>query len=147
MEDVRRRVRARLQHELARTSPNSPLLDDEVFAGVERLVESIVASRRRPVLPDLLLPDEEWRAVTALRFTSHRPVVGGALVFVKRRLLLPVMRWLFDFSRDNFARQAVVNEALLAAIETLLVEVVTLKREVTALQAGHGDPGGGERAS
>jgi hypothetical protein len=135
MAEVRRRVRARLQDELARTSPGSPLLDDEIMEGVEAIVDRIVAVRRRPSLPGLLLPDEDWRAVTALRFTSHRPVAGGALVFVKRRILLPLMRWLFDYSRDNFERQAVVNEALLASVETLMVEVVTLRRQVVALGA------------
>lgn len=134
MAEVRRRVRARLQEELSRTAPDSPLLDDEVLAGVEAIVDRIVAARRRPVLPDLLLPDEDWQALTGLRFTSHRPVVGGALVFVKRRVLLPLMRWLFDYSRDNFVRQATVNEALLASVEALLVEVVTLRRQMAALQ-------------
>jgi hypothetical protein len=47
------------------------------------------------------------------------------VLFLKRRVLLPLTRWLFEYSRDNFERQARVNETLMASIETLVVEVVS----------------------
>jgi hypothetical protein len=57
------------------------------------------------------------------------------VLFLKRRVLLPLTRWLFEYSRDNFERQARVNATLMASIETLVVEVVQLRRELQARDA------------
>lgn len=135
MAEVRSRVRERLQAELARVHPESPLLSDEIFDQAEAIFRRALDHRRRLVLPALLMPDDDWELATGLRFRSHRPLVGPALVFLKRRLLLPLMRWLYEFSADNFVRQVRINETLMASIETLVVEVVILRREVDALGA------------
>jgi hypothetical protein len=77
------------------------------------------------------LDDEgEWRPEMALRFSSHRPVIGPALVFVKRRLLLPLTRWLFEYTRENFRRQQRVNRLLAACIEELALENARLRQEL-----------------
>lgn len=111
--------------------------DPEIFAAVDDLLRRAVERDEHAILlPDLLDDYEEWRLQTGLRFSSHRPVIGSALVFVKRRLLLPVMRWLFDYSRENFRRQQRMNRILAAAIEELAVENAKLRREIAGWREG-----------
>jgi hypothetical protein len=105
--------------------------DPELFADVDDVLRRAVErSERGVLLPDLLPDDEEWRLDTTVRISSHRPVVGPAIVFVKRRLLLPIMRWLVDYNRDNFRRQQRVNRLLAACIEELAIENARLRREL-----------------
>jgi hypothetical protein len=84
--------------------------DPELFAAVDDLLSRAVErSERAILLPELLPDDDQWRLDTSVRFSSHRPVIGPAIVFVKRRLLLPMVRWLVEYNRDNFRRQQRVN--------------------------------------
>lgn len=135
MDEVRAEVRARLRAELERTDPGSPLLTRELFDDAEAIYRKALARRRLLMMPALLLDEAEWELATSLRFTSHRPKAGRFILFAKRRIVLPLTRWLYEFSRDNFARQARVNDTLMAVIETLVVEVVTLRRDVERLRA------------
>ena len=50
------------------------------------------------------------------------------------RLLLPITRWLFDYSRENFRRQQRMNRILAAAIEEVAVENARLQREIAELK-------------
>jgi hypothetical protein len=136
MEEVRTHVRARLRTELERIDPGSPLLTRELFDEAEAIYRKALARRRLLMMPSLLLDETEWELATNLRFTSHRPLAGRLVLFAKRRLVLPLTRWLYEFSRDNFERQARVNDTLMATIETLVVEVITLRRDVAQLRAG-----------
>jgi hypothetical protein len=66
-----------------------------------------------------------------MRYTSHRGTgPASILTFVKQRLLMPVLRWLFEYSRDNFERQRRVNHVLFACIQELAVETALLRREL-----------------
>jgi hypothetical protein len=136
MGEVRAHVRARLRAELERLDPGSPLLTGDLFDEAETIYRKALARRRLLMMPSLLLDESEWELDTKLRLTSHRPRTGTLILFVKRKVILPLTRWLYEFSRDNFERQARVNETLMASIETLVVEVLTLRREVEALRAG-----------
>lgn len=105
--------------------------DPELFAAVDEVLRRAVErSERGILLPELLPDDEQWRLDTSLRLSSHRPVIGPAIVFVKQRLLLPLLRWLVDYNRDNFRRQQQVNRLLAACIEELAVENARLRREL-----------------
>ena len=105
--------------------------DPELFAEVDAILRRAVErSERGVLLPEVLPDDEEWRLDTSLRFSSHRPVIGPAIVFVKQRLLLPLVRWLVDYNRDNFRRQQRVNRLLAACIEELAIENARLRREL-----------------
>lgn len=137
MDDVRTEVRARLRREMARLDPASPLLEPEMFDDVEALLRTALERRRLLMMPSLLLDDTDWDLTTSLRLTSHRQRTGGLILFMKRRVLLPLTRWLYDYSRDNFERQNQVNDTLMATIETLSVEVLRLRREVDALRRAH----------
>ena len=105
--------------------------DPELFAEVDELLRRAVErSERTVLLPEVLPDDEQWRLDTTLRFASHRPVIGPALVFIKQRLLLPLVRWLVEYNRDNFRRQQRVNRLLAACIEELAIENARLRREL-----------------
>jgi hypothetical protein len=124
-DEVSRRRRTRL---VARGGP-SEYSDSELFALVERAL-SRALERQEPqslLLPELLGDDEQWRLQTHLRFSSHRPVLGRAVVALKRAILLPLMRWLYEYSLENFRRQERVNRALFACIEELAIENARLR--------------------
>jgi hypothetical protein len=105
--------------------------DPELFAEVDEILRRAVErSNGTVLLPEVLPDDEEWRLDTSLRFSSHRPVIGPVIVFVKQWLLLPVVRWLVEYNRDNFRRQQRVNRLLAACIEELAIENARLRREL-----------------
>ena len=115
-ERVRERLRQRLLDEGASRSFEDPALFDEV----ERLLQSARSSAdaQALLLPEILGDRETWRLQTAMRYQSHRASGAASLViFVKRRLLMPMMRWLFEYSRDNFERQRRVNDVLFACVQ------------------------------
>jgi hypothetical protein len=105
--------------------------DPELFSTVDDVLRRAVErSERAILLPELLPDDEQWRLDTSLRLSSHRPVIGPAIVFAKQRLLLPIVRWLVDYNRENFRKQQRVNRLLAACIEELAIENARLRREL-----------------
>ena len=72
----------------------------------------------------------------SLRFASHRPIAGGAIIWLKQKLVLPVTRWLYDYSRENFARQERLNFVLMACAQQLAIENARLSARVEALEQG-----------
>ena len=69
-----------------------------------------------------------------MRYQSHRRRGRRrVIVFVKRRVLMPVLRWLFEYSRDNFERQRRMNQVLFACVQELAVETARLRQEVRRL--------------
>jgi hypothetical protein len=128
---VRERIRAGLLHHGA-----SPAFEDPaLFADVETILRRAV-ERSQPsavVLPELLGEPDTWRLDTAMRYQSHRGAAAPLVIFFKRRLLMPIMRWLFEYSRDNFERQRRVNYVLCACVQELAIEAAHLRREVRRL--------------
>ena len=135
MADVEARVRARIREDLLRHGASTDLNDAAIFAHVERLLRSAAdsASPRALLLPELLGDPETWRLDSAIRYQSHRGRAGTLIVAVKRRLLMPVLRWLFEYSRDNFERQRRMNEVLCACVQELALETARLRREIDRL--------------
>ena len=127
-QDLRRERRVRL---LARGGPPE-YRDADVFAAVEGVLRRAVGGRDHDaiLLPELLADQEEWRLQTHLRFTSHRPVLGPVIIMLKRRVLLPMMRWLYEYSLENFERQQRVNRILFACIEELAIENARLRQDI-----------------
>lgn len=136
MADVQDRVRERLREQVLRHGASRAFEDPQLFAEVERFLSNASDSGdpNALILPKFLGDPETWRLETAIRYKSHR---GGAaarvLLFVKRRLLMPVVRWLFEYSRDNFERQRRVNHVLIACIQELAIETALLKQDVRRL--------------
>lgn len=123
MAEVRARVRADVRARLVRHGARE-FDDPRVFDAAERLLQEALqrADRETLLLPELLEDEDAWRLDPSLRLTSHRPVIGPILLGLKRRLLLPLMRWLFDYSRENFARQERLNFVLMSCLQRLAVD-------------------------
>jgi hypothetical protein len=130
--DVRSTIRRRL------VKHGMPAYEDEkVFEHVRGVLQHAADGRDLNVLllPELLGDEVEWALEPNLRLSSHRGAAAGrALLFAKRRILLPVMRWLFEYSQDNFRRQQHLNRILLACVEELAVENARLRRDLDALR-------------
>jgi hypothetical protein len=123
-DDLRRRL-------LARGGP-ADFDDAAIFERVSAVLARAVDRRDRDALlvPELLGDEDAWRPASELRITSHRPVLGPLIIFVKRRLVLPLVRWLFEYTDDNFRRQEYVNRVVLACIEELAIENARLRAEI-----------------
>lgn len=136
--DLQQRVRARLQADVLRHGASPLLQDDTVFRSVEQLLRDS-AERSHPlaqVLPEMLGDPATWRLDTALQYRSHRGgAAAGVILLVKRRVLMPVFRWLFEYSRDNFERQRRVNDVLFACVQELAIETARLRQDVSRLSS------------
>jgi hypothetical protein len=133
MADLRGRVRERLRERLLRHGASRAFDDPVLFGEVERVLQSATQTGDAGtlVLPELLGDPDTWRLDTAMRYQSHRGAAASALiVFIKRRLLMPMLRWLFEYSRDNFERQRRVNDVLFACVQELAIETAALRQEI-----------------
>jgi hypothetical protein len=133
MSDLQKRVRERLRHDLLKQSSSSALEDPQLFAEVERLLRRAadVAEADPLLLPEVLGDPATWKLQMAMRYQSHRaPRQAGVILFIKRRVLMPLLRWLFEYSRDNFERQRRVNLVLFACVQELAAETAQLRRQV-----------------
>jgi hypothetical protein len=109
--------------------------DPEVFGRVRALLQH-AADGRDPsalLLPEILGAEQEWEPDPDLQLSSHRPRTGRVILFAKRRLVLPLVRWLFEYSQENFRRQQRINRVLMACVEELAIENVRLRRDLDAL--------------
>ena len=134
MRDLNARVRERLRTDLLRHGASPAFNDPALFADVERILHTGVdlGVSNALVLPELLGDTKTWRLETSLRLDSHRgTAAGGVIVFFKRRIILPLVRWLFEYNRDNFERQRRVNAVLFACVQELAVESARLRQELT----------------
>ena len=52
---------------------------------------------------------------------------------MKQRLLMPLLRWFYEFNRDNFERQRRINQVLFACVQELAIELAKQRRELQAL--------------
>ena len=142
-DEIRRARRAKL---LVHGGPEE-YDDPDVFTGVEQVLRRALEDRNHEVLllPHLLSDEKEWQLETELRFSSHRPVLGPFVLFVKRRILVPLMRWLYAYTLENFQRQQRVNQLLFACIEELAIENARLTKTIGRLEGGLEDGQGLER--
>ena len=132
MDEIERDVRARLRRHLIKRGGAADYQDEEIFAAVHALLARAVYERNldATLLPELLDSDVDWRLRTHLELTTHRPSVGRFILFVKKKVLLPMTRWLFEYSQDNFRRQDHLNRILFACIEELALENSKLRRDL-----------------
>jgi len=135
MADVQARVRTALRARLVASGARD-LADQGLFDDVDALFKAALANDHPgALLLPHLLPDD-WQPDLALRLSSHRGgLTARLLVGIKRRVLLPLTRWLFEFTLDNFRRQHRLNLALMACLQTFAVEHARLTREVSELRA------------
>ena len=130
MNDIERDVRAQIRRHLIKRGGAAEYDDQATFDAVYAVLARAVDERNldATLLPELLDSDLDWRLQTHLTLSTHRPAVGRFILLVKRRLLLPLTRWLFEYSQENFRRQDRLNRVLFACIEELAIENARLRR-------------------
>ena len=128
-------LRNQLRRQLLDRGGAREYTDAELFALVEHVLRHAVEAREHDalLLPALMSDEDEWELQTHLRFSSHRPILGKLIVFLKRRVLLPVTRWLYEYSLENFRRQQRVNRVLFACLEELAIENARLRHDLERL--------------
>jgi len=137
MAELQERVRARLREEVLQHGASRALEDPDVFAEVERILRGAAArtSTRALLLPEYLGDPATWRLEPALTFRSHRGALAASVIRgIKQRLLMPALRWLFEYSHDNFARQQRVNQVLFACVQELAIQNAELRRDLATLR-------------
>ena len=137
-DDVRRARRKRL---LARGGA-ADYRDEALYERVDLVLRRALEARDHDalLLPDFMTSEDDWQLSLHLRFASHRPVIGPMLIFLKRRLLLPLSRWLYEYSLENFRRQRRVNKVVFACIEELAIENARLRQTVDGIAASGRHP-------
>lgn len=137
MAELQGRVRERVRAELVRHGASAALEDPALFADIDTMLRAAI-ERSQPaalLLPELLGDPSTWRLDTAIKYQSHRGAAGAPIIFVKQRLLMPLLRWFYEFNRDNFERQRRINQVLFACVQELAIEVAKQRRELQALSA------------
>lgn len=134
MKEIERDARSKIRRRLAKHGMPA-YEDEEIFERVHALLRHAADGRDLDalLLPELLDSDVEWALDPNLKLSSHRQATGGMIVFAKQRILLPLTRWLFEYSQTNFRRQQRLNQILLACIEELAVENARLRRDLDAV--------------
>jgi len=137
---VREAIRRRVTEHGGSAEYRDPVLFERVWSLLGHATEG-----RNPdflLLPELLDESGDWDLRTQLSLSSHRPALGPIILLVKRRVLLPLSRWLLEYTRENFRRQHRVNRLLFACIEELAIENARLRllleRERTETTEGTG---------
>jgi len=134
MREIEDRVRDEVRRQLLARGGAPDYQDPEIFRSVDRLLRR---AAERPdshaLLPEFLGPESEWRLQTHLKFSSHRTIAAPIVVFVKQRILLPLTRWLYEYTAGNFRRQERVNRMLVSCIEELAIENARLRRDLMRL--------------
>jgi hypothetical protein len=136
MTELHGRVRERLRAQVLASGGSLDFEDPELFADVEALLHAAAGTSdsAKLILPELLGEPDTWRLTTSIRYQSHRAKgPASALIFLKRRVLMPVFRWLYEYSRDNFERQRRTNQVLFACVQELALETALLRRELRRL--------------
>ena len=137
MAELQGRVRERVRAELVRHGASAALEDPSLFADIDTILRAAI-ERSQPaalLLPELLGDPSTWRLDTAIKYQTHRGAAGAPIVFVKQRLLMPLLRWFYEFNRDNFERQRRINQVLFACVQELAIELAKQKRELQAVSA------------
>jgi hypothetical protein len=137
MAELQGRVRERVRAELVRHGASAALEDPELFADIDNILRAAI-ERSQPaalLLPELLGDPSTWRLDTAIKYQTHRGPAGAPIVFVKQRVLMPLLRWFYEFNRDNFERQRRINQVLFACVQELAIELAKQKRELQAVSA------------
>ena len=135
MAELQGRVRERVRAELVRHGASEALQDPALFADIDTMLRAAI-ERSQPaalLLPELLGDPSTWRLDTAIKYQTHRGAAGAPIIFVKQRLLMPLLRWFYEFNRDNFERQRRINQVLFACVQELAIELATQRRELQAL--------------
>jgi hypothetical protein len=143
MTELHGRVRERLRAQVVASGGSPAFEDPALFADVEALLHAAAATSdsAKLILPELLGDPDTWRLTTSMRYQSHRTKgAASVLILLKRHVLMPVFRWLYEYSRDNFERQRRTNHVLFACVQELALETAQLRREIRRLSSHEAGP-------
>lgn len=146
MAELHGRVRERLRSQLVEGTGPHAFDDAALFREVEAVLRGAASTpdTARLILPELLGEPDTWRLTTSMRYQSHRGrAAASLLMFIKRRVLMPLLRWLYEYSRDNFERQRRTNHVLFACVQELALETALLRRELLRLSPAPPQPTSG----
>jgi hypothetical protein len=132
MDRIELQVREAIRRRVAEHGGSAEYRDPKLFERVWSLLGHATDGRRPDflLLPELLDESRDWDLQTQLSLSSHRRALGPIILLVKRRVLLPLSRWLLEYTRENFRRQQRVNRLLFACIEELAIENARLRLEL-----------------
>ena len=136
MAELREQLQRDLRKELLRHGASRALEDPSVYAALEGVLRDAVrrSDKRALLLPELLGDPSTWRLEPALTVGSHRGrLAAGVIRGIKQRLLMPALRWLFEYTHDNFVRQQRMNHVLIACVQELATQNALLRRDVDRL--------------
>jgi hypothetical protein len=136
MRALRERVRTELRTRLVARGASDDFDDPRVYDEVDALFRRALANddRHALLLPELFA--DEWRPELSLRLVGHRRGIAASVVlFAKRRLLLPLTRWLFEYALENFRRQDRLNLALMSCLQSMAAEHARLHFRLASLEA------------
>ena len=134
MRDIEADVRQMRRRRVLARGGADDYRDEAVYAGVDQVLRRAIDARDHDalLLPDFLSGEADWDLSLHLQYASHRPAVGGLLIAVKRKVLLPLMRWLYEFSLENFRKQRRINTIMFACLEELAIENARLRQALEA---------------
>jgi hypothetical protein len=134
MRDIEDEVRRARRQRLVAQGGASDYRDPHLYAAVDALLRRAVEARDHDalLLGDLVAAEGDAELTTHLAWSSHRRALGGLVLFAKRRLLLPMVRWLFEYSQENFRRQQRLNRIVFACLEELAIENAKLRQQIAA---------------
>jgi hypothetical protein len=141
MAELHGRVRERLRSQVIQDGGPEAFDDPALFAEVESALRAAasIPDTARLILPELLGEPDTWRLTTSIRYQSHRTQgAASLLIWLKQRVLMPIMRWLYEYSRDNFERQRRTNHVLFACVQELALETALLRRDLRRLSGSTG---------
>jgi len=140
MRDIEDEVRRARRQRLVAQGGASDYRDPHLYAAVDALLRRAVDARDHDalLLGDLVSAEGDAELTTHLTLSSHRTALGPLVLFAKRRVLLPIMRWLFEYSQENFRRQQRLNRIVFACLEELAIENATLRQRIADLQGAPG---------
>ena len=126
---IQARVREDVRRSLLRHGAAPAIASPEIYAELDALLRRAIDRSRPPalLLPELLGDPGLWAIDPAIDIRSHRGGAGRIIVFVKRRLIMPLVRFLFDYARENFERQQQLNLILFACVQELAIENAALR--------------------
>jgi hypothetical protein len=138
MAELRTNMREKIRRRLRANGASEDLNDQAIFQAVDAILNQAVndAKPGALLLPELFDNPTSSKLEIAVSYQTHRGLIGRVFVRpIKRRILVPIFRWLLDFSRNNFNRQNNINQILFSCIQVLAIENAKLRAKLT----GSGD--------
>ncbi len=131
-------IMAYIQNRIEERRRGGVLFEDEVRAEAGLWLSEVLIERAQTdsTLQHYLDTIGEWLMQLHPNFSTHRGGFGRILVWIKKRILRPPMRWLVEQVESNAWRQDRLNLQLLSLLEEMAWEIGRLKSRLARLEKG-----------